>query len=983
MMTMLHSVWSGGGSAAGRRRSALALGALLALVASVLIWAAPTQAQNQAPPIAIASVNDPTGEPGEGGATTAELDGSNSFDPDGGELTYEWAVVTESYSWLRLTSGDGEGGGSASTATFVVPTADLAARYGQSIEFRLTVTDDDTPSLSASDTVTFTLNQKPTVDIAVVATMLEEDGDADDADDYTVDAVIDGPGENGNAENEWDIMEGALLTLDGSGSSDANGEIDGYSWERIHPSGEDAAGLPPSGIEAKLSTYDPTDDDTDDAGELVETIANITAGQSPHYAYYTLTVTDDDGVMSTGPVVKLVIHDQPATPEVELTVKAADDDSSVQESKFPSDNPKYIVSPGSTVNITSMATDADDDIASYAWTGGEAADDDSTTDVDESDTNRVLEVDEDAEDGATISVSLAVTDRSGLTGMASVDFQVVTGNTAPEASILNAEIVDVPAQDQIPASRVYTTDDGSAGGDPDANGNPTGRITLRGIGFDPDQPAGSLIYNWSEIDPAAEAPVDPDDAVLDLEPSGDSVSFDVPELGDGSDPDPDDGSDPTIPTTVVLTLSVLDQHGAIGNSTVIIIITPVNSAPSADAGDDQIVEPESFVRLNGAGSSDPDKDEGDLTHAWALTNIATSPVLGPAVTKAVSDQVHKDLAAYLPIEDPSDSSQTIYPDPLTGSGTKYPYFDAPKVADGISSIRLTFTLTVTDDDEEADSDSVTITIANQFFSGNIAGPNFCRNHSLGGPETFAFDSDGDGVADICSLDTTRRAAVARQNALETLVAIGSTIDVVGTTNNVETPDETATTKATFATLVAGQTGKPAPNEAPDAEMGIEAIPAVGEVIGTCASASDMLGDDSEADLAADVCATGRVSGPPAPHDPATADMFFSGVVTGPNFCTNDSLGGARTYAYDSDGDDVADMCVLPYTRREAVARQAALELFEGHGQYPDALKAACVALGTTDFGDDPADLARDECVVDAPDAQRGEALPTPQAASDG
>ena len=29
------------------------------------------------------------------------------------------------------------------------------------------------------------------------------------------DAVIDGPGENGNRDNEWDVMEGAYLQLDG------------------------------------------------------------------------------------------------------------------------------------------------------------------------------------------------------------------------------------------------------------------------------------------------------------------------------------------------------------------------------------------------------------------------------------------------------------------------------------------------------------------------------------------------------------------------------------------------------------------------------------------------------------------------------------------------------------------------------------------------------------------------------------------------
>ena len=163
MMTMLHSVWSGGGSAAGRRRSLLALGALLALVASVMVWAAPSHAQNTAPPIAIATVG-----PHASDTALATLSGANSFDPDGGTVTYKWEVVTEAYSWVALTDDD------AASTDFTIPSAELAARYGQSIEFRLTVTDDDTPSASASDTVTYNINQRPTADIACCTANLED-----------------------------------------------------------------------------------------------------------------------------------------------------------------------------------------------------------------------------------------------------------------------------------------------------------------------------------------------------------------------------------------------------------------------------------------------------------------------------------------------------------------------------------------------------------------------------------------------------------------------------------------------------------------------------------------------------------------------------------------------------------------------------------------------------------------------------------------
>ena len=57
----------------------------------------------------------------------------------------------------------------------------------------------------------------------------------------------------------------------------------------------------------------------------------------------------------------------------------------------------------------------------------------------------------------------------------------------------------------------------------------------------------------------------------------------------------------------------------------------------------------------------------------------------------------------------------------------------------------------------------------RFFSGPvITSRTFCLNRSFGGPVTYPFDSDKDGVADICSLPRTRRAAVARQNAFERL-----------------------------------------------------------------------------------------------------------------------------------------------------------------------------------------------------------------------
>ena len=215
--------------------------------------------------------------------------------------------------------------------------------------------------------------------------------------------------------------------------------------------------------------------------------------------------------------------------------------------------------------------------------------------------------------------------------------------------------------------------------------------------------------------------------------------------------------------------------------------------------------------------------------------------------------------------------------------------------------------------------------------GPITGPDFCANLSLGGPQTYPFDSNGDGIADTCSLRDTRRATVARQNALETLAALN--------------PED-------FRAAVVAECED---EEFSEADYG-----------------------DKAADLENDVCETQRVTPPPPPVDPAISVAFFSGFIDGPHFCTNRSLGGPRTYPFDrSPQDGVADTCSLPYTRREAIARQRALEAaFGEHPQFTDALAFACTALGSIDFGDDPDDLAVDSCNPPPDPSDFGKPLPT-------
>ena len=253
---------------------------------------------------------------------------------------------------------------------------------------------------------------------------------------------------------------------------------------------------------------------------------------------------------------------------------------------------------------------------------------------------------------------------------------------------------------------------------------------------------------------------------------------------------------------------------------------------------------------------------------------------------------------------------------------------------------------------DTDTATVVVTVVNSYFSGVIDGPDYCANLSLGGPQTHPLDSGEDGVADTCSLKDTRRAAVARQNALETLAALN--------------PDA-------FAIALHGDPDDP---DTEDVDESTE---------GTCATAPTDLGDADD-DLADDVCGRAErdenpersVSSLPLPVDPSLAARFFSGVIDGPSFCANRSLGGPATYAYDRDEDGVADTCSLPYTRREAVARQRALEAaFATHPQFPAALATACTALGTLNFGDPPTALTQDACNPSPADSEKGQPLPSP------
>ncbi|MDE0614921.1 MAG: fibronectin type III domain-containing protein [bacterium] len=230
------------------------------------------------------------------------------------------------------------------------------------------------------------------------------------------------------------------------------------------------------------------------------------------------------------------------------------------------------------------------------------------------------------------------------------------------------------------------------------------------------------------------------------------------------------------------------------------------------------------------------------------------------------------------------------------------------------------------------------TTPSRFYSGIITGPDFCLNRSLGGPVTYPFDSDRDGVADVCSLPRSRRETAARQNAMERL---GGELAFY------------------FGQLFAQE----------------------------CTKVADTFGEP-EAE-ATDECAAPKAAHaagralPPVPQASipleSTSDRFFSGpVITSRIFCLDRSFGGPVTYPFDSDGDGVADICSLPRTRRAAVARQNAFErLASEQAPYFNLLVAEECLRVPGSFGEPTAE-ARDVCALGQPtETETGDPLPTP------
>ncbi len=310
----------------------------------------------------------------EGAAVT--LDGSGSSDPEDEALTYAWTQTSGETVTLS--------GATTAAPTFTAP-EQLAA--DEQLVFSLTVTD-ARGLASTADTVTITVtagaNEAPTAD----------------------------------AGQNQTVAEGAAVTLDGSGSSDPEGEALSYAWTQT--SGET---ITLSGATTATPSFTAPEQLTADE-QLV----------------FSLTVTDARGLASTADTVTITV----TAGANEAPTADAGDDQTVAE--------------GATVTLDgSGSSDPEEEALSYAWTqtSGETVTLSGATTA-----APTFTAPEQLAADATLVFSLIVTDaRNAASTADTVTVTVTAGaNEAPTADA---------GEDQTVAEGATVTLDGSGSSDPE------------------------------------------------------------------------------------------------------------------------------------------------------------------------------------------------------------------------------------------------------------------------------------------------------------------------------------------------------------------------------------------------------------------------------------------------------------------------------------------------------------------------------------
>jgi predicted outer membrane repeat protein len=600
-----------------------------------------------------------------GERSTVTLDGSGSADLDGGSFTYSWRQISGPNVDLSDTT--------AAQPSFVAP----EVAEPTLLEFELMVNSSE--GISAPDIVAITVNHVNRTPIA------------DAGDDQMVD-------------------ERTTVTLDGSASSDPDGDTITYLWRQV------------SGPNATLSDVTIAQP-TFDAPEVTATTT----------LEFELVVNDGtvDGVADS----------------VVITV------NNVNRAPVADAGPDQVVDERTTVTLdASASSDPDGDSLTYSWqqvSGPAVTLSDSTAAQPSFDAPEVVEP-------TLLVFELVVNDGKVDSNMDSVEITVNHINRTPIAEA---------GPDQVVNEQTTVSLDGSASSDPDGDtitylwqqvSGPTVSLTNDTIPqptFEaPDVSTTvtivfELVVNDGEADSLADsvtitvnkvnrepiANAGPDQVVFERttvtldgrgssDPDGDTITYlwqqvsgPTVTLSDNTLAQPSfSAPEVTVTDTLVFQLVVNDDETDSATDNVQITVNNLNREPIANAGPDQTVLELTTITLNGSGSSDPDGDP--ITYLW-------QQVSGPAVT-------------------------------LTDVTAAQPTFDTPEVA---ATTTLEFALVVNDGTAESAADSVVITITKELNkappiidggTGTFALP---ENSVIGTIVTTIMVSDADGTTPVLSM----------------------------------------------------------------------------------------------------------------------------------------------------------------------------------------------------------------------------------------
>ena len=489
-----------------------------------------------------------------------QLSGSASSDADGDMLSYNWVLLT-------LPTGSG---------------AALSDPAAESPQF--------------------------TVDVAgsYVAQLIVNDGTVDSAPD-NVQVVTENTVPVADAGADQAAPLGEVVTLDGSGSSDADNDPLLFSWTLITtPTGslaafndpnaespsftldvpgtyvaelmvnDGAADSAPDQVQIDTLNSAPTADAGPDQTVPVGTTVTLSGGGSNDpdndaltYTWALTSVPADSLAELNDPAAAAPTFtvDVPGTYFAQLIVNDGTEDSAPDEVQIVTGNtapvadagPDQIALVGATVTLNGAGSnDVDNDPLTFAW---------ALTTVP---AGSLAALNDPAAPAPTFTVDLPGTYvaqlivNDGTVDSASDEVQIVTGNTAPVADA---------GPDQVALVGATVTLNGAGSNDVDND-------TLAFAWALTTVPAGSLA---ALNDPTAAAP-----------------TFTV-----------------DVPGTYVAQLIVND--GTVDSASDEVQIVTGNTAPVADAGPDQVALVGATVTLNGAGSNDVDNDT--LAFAWSLTTV--------------------------------------------------------------------------------------------------------------------------------------------------------------------------------------------------------------------------------------------------------------------------------------------------------------------------------------------------------------------------